>query len=112
MEPKTITLLIGEITADYAGKTLEVIDGTTGEVGSAQFFVAALGASSYAFADASFTQECIRLDRFAHARSSDRRSRGPSQSGRGCIHPYTYCRRKLVISRPSRFVSLVCSWKI
>jgi transposase len=31
---------------DYAGTTLEVIDGTTGEVIAAQLFVATLGASS------------------------------------------------------------------
>jgi hypothetical protein len=37
---------------DYAGTTLDVIDGTTGEVRTAQLFVAALGASSYAYADA------------------------------------------------------------
>ena len=41
---------------DYAGKTLEVIDGTTGEVRPAQLFVAVVGASSYTYAEASFTQ--------------------------------------------------------
>jgi transposase len=33
-----------------------VIDGTTGEVPNAQLFVAALGASSYAWADDTWTQ--------------------------------------------------------
>jgi transposase len=42
--------------SDYAGRTVEVIDGTTGEVRRAQIFVAALGASSYTYAEASWTQ--------------------------------------------------------
>ncbi len=51
------THVAGErLFVDYAGKTLEVIDGTTGEVRSAQLFVACLGASNYTFAEASFTQ--------------------------------------------------------
>jgi transposase len=38
----------GERTfVDYAGTTLEVVDGTTGEVRACQLFVAALGASNY-----------------------------------------------------------------
>jgi transposase len=41
---------------DYAGTTLDVIDGTTGEVLNAQLFVAALGASSYTWAEATWTQ--------------------------------------------------------
>jgi transposase len=41
---------------DYAGTTLEVIDGTTGEVRTAQLFVAALGASSLTYAEATWTQ--------------------------------------------------------
>jgi transposase len=41
---------------DYAGTTLEVIDGTTGEIIAAQLFVATLGASSYTYAEATFTQ--------------------------------------------------------
>jgi hypothetical protein len=32
-----------------------------------QLFVAVLGASSYTYGDASFTQESLRLDRLAHA---------------------------------------------
>ena len=35
---------------DYAGTTMEVIDGLTGEVLNAQLFVAVLGASSYTWA--------------------------------------------------------------
>jgi transposase len=41
---------------DYAGTTLPVIDGATGEVRTAQLFVAALGASSYTYAEATWTQ--------------------------------------------------------
>ena len=35
---------------DYAGQTMEVIDGVTGEVRPAQIFVAALGASNFTYA--------------------------------------------------------------
>src|SRR5688572_13567193 len=41
---------------DYAGTRLQVFDATTGEVLTAELFVAALGASSYTFADATWTQ--------------------------------------------------------
>jgi transposase len=41
---------------DYAGTTLAVIDGLTGEVLTAQLFVAVLGASSLTYADATWTQ--------------------------------------------------------
>ena len=41
---------------DYAGTTMEVIDGATGEVLKAQLFVAVLGASSYTYAEATWTQ--------------------------------------------------------
>ena len=41
---------------DYAGTTLEVIDGATGEVITAQLFVAALGASNQTYAEATWTQ--------------------------------------------------------
>jgi transposase len=41
---------------DYAGTTLEVIDPSTGEVMTAQLFVAALGASSYTYAESTWTQ--------------------------------------------------------
>ena len=51
------THVAGErLFVDYAGKTLELIDGTTGEVGPAQLFVASLGASSLTYAEASLTQ--------------------------------------------------------
>lgn len=41
---------------DYAGATVEVVDGLTGEVRAAQVFVATLGASSYTYAEATWTQ--------------------------------------------------------
>jgi len=42
---------------DYAGQTLPVIDGRTGEIRHAQLFVAVLGASNYTFAEATWTQQ-------------------------------------------------------
>jgi transposase len=48
----------GERTfVDYAGTTLEVVDGTTGEVRTCPLFVAVLGASNYTYAEATFTQQ-------------------------------------------------------
>lgn len=41
---------------DYAGTTLTVIDASTGEARRAQLFVAVLGASSYVYAEATWTQ--------------------------------------------------------
>ncbi len=41
---------------DYAGATMEVIDGLTGEIREACVFVATLGASSYTYAEATWTQ--------------------------------------------------------
>jgi transposase len=45
-----------KIFVDYAGATLEVIDGLTGEIRQAQIFVAVLGASSYTYAEATWSQ--------------------------------------------------------
>jgi hypothetical protein len=45
-----------KLFVNYAGTTLEVIDGTTGEVLNVQLFVAAPGASSYTWAEATWTQ--------------------------------------------------------
>ncbi len=41
---------------DYAGQTMPVVDPETGEERQAQVFVAVLGASSYTFAEATWTQ--------------------------------------------------------
>lgn len=46
-----------KLFVDYAGQTARVVDRTTGEVREAQVFVAALGASSYTFAEATWTQD-------------------------------------------------------
>jgi transposase len=49
--------LAGErMFVDYAGTTLAVMDGLTGEVMTAQLFVAVLGASSLTYAEATWTQ--------------------------------------------------------
>ena len=42
---------------DYAGQTAGVVDRATGEVREAQIFIAALGASSYTYAEATWTQQ-------------------------------------------------------
>jgi transposase len=47
----------GERTfVDYAGPTIDVVDVATGEVRDAQVFIGALGASSYFYAEATWTQ--------------------------------------------------------
>ena len=47
----------GEILfVDYAGHTIPVVSGSTGEVRFAQIFVAVLGASNYTFAEATWGQ--------------------------------------------------------
>ena len=45
-----------KLFVDWAGQTVPVIDRTTGEVRAAQVFVAVLGASSYTYAEATWTQ--------------------------------------------------------
>jgi transposase len=51
------THVAGEkLFVDYAGTTIDVHDAATGEIGAAQLFVAALGASSFTFAEATWTQ--------------------------------------------------------
>lgn len=45
-----------KLFVDYAGLTLKIIDSSTGEERSAQVFVATLGASSYTYAEATWTQ--------------------------------------------------------
>jgi transposase len=41
---------------DFAGHTMEVVDGATGEIRAAEVFVAVLGASNYLYAEATWTQ--------------------------------------------------------
>ncbi|WP_025127166.1 IS21 family transposase [Pseudomonas sp. PH1b] len=45
-----------KLFVDYAGQTAPVIDRQTGEICQAQIFVAVLGASSYTFAEATWSQ--------------------------------------------------------
>jgi transposase len=45
-----------KLFVDFAGHTMEVFDGTTGEVRRAEIFVAVLGASSFIYAEATWSQ--------------------------------------------------------
>jgi transposase len=45
-----------KLFVDYAGQTVPVIDPTTGEIRNAQIFIAVLGASSYTYAEATWSQ--------------------------------------------------------
>lgn len=45
-----------KLFVDYSGHTMEVTDGLTGELLTAQIFFAVLGASNYTYAEATFTQ--------------------------------------------------------
>ena len=45
-----------KLFVDYSGKTLSVLDPSTGESRTAQLFVAVLGASNYTYAEATWTQ--------------------------------------------------------
>ena len=44
---------------DYAGQTIGVTDGSTGEVREAQVFVAVLGASNYTYLEATWSQQPV-----------------------------------------------------
>ncbi|MDU8242813.1 IS21-like element ISPsy40 family transposase, partial [Pseudomonas syringae pv. actinidiae] len=46
-----------KLFVDYAGQTAPIIDRSTGEIRQAQIFVAVLGASSYTFAEATWSQK-------------------------------------------------------
>lgn len=45
-----------KVFVDYAGQTIDVVDPATGEVRDAQLFVGVLGASSFLYAEATWTQ--------------------------------------------------------
>ena len=54
------THIAGEkLFVDYAGTTIDIFDAETGEVHACQLFVAALGGSSYTYAEATRTQALI-----------------------------------------------------
>jgi transposase len=46
-----------KLFVDYSGHTMEVVDGATGEVQTAQIFVAVMGASHYVYVEATSTQK-------------------------------------------------------
>lgn len=46
-----------KLFVDYAGQPVPIVDPATGEITQAQIFIAALGASSYTFAEASASQD-------------------------------------------------------
>jgi transposase len=48
-----------KLFVDYAGTTIDVVDATTGELHACQLFVAALGASSFTYAEATRTQTLV-----------------------------------------------------
>ena len=56
-----------QLFVDYAGRTVALVDGSTGELRTAQVFVAVLGASNYTYAEASWTLSLAGLDRLARA---------------------------------------------
>lgn len=45
-----------KLFVDYAGQTVPIVNGSTGEVRKAQIFVAVLGASNYTYCEATWTQ--------------------------------------------------------
>ncbi len=45
-----------KLFVDYAGQTVPIVNGDTGEITTAQIFVAVLGASNYTFCEATWTQ--------------------------------------------------------
>jgi transposase len=45
-----------KVFVDYSGKKIPIVDRKTGEIREAEIFVAVLGASSYTFAEATWTQ--------------------------------------------------------
>jgi transposase len=45
-----------KVFVDYSGKKISIVDPTTGEVRDAEIFIAVLGASSYTYAEATWTQ--------------------------------------------------------
>lgn len=45
-----------KVFVDYSGKKIPIVDRKTGEIREAEIFVAVLGASSFTFAEATWTQ--------------------------------------------------------
>jgi transposase len=65
------THIAGEkLFVDFAGRNGEVVDGRTGEIIAVQIFVAVLGASSFTYAEATWSQKLPnRISRMLTARS-------------------------------------------
>ncbi len=80
---------------DYAGQTVEIVDGRTGEVREAQVFVAAMGASSYTYAEATWTQSLPALGRQKAPAPSETEPPAAAGSGpiRGHSPSWAACRR-------------------
>jgi len=51
-----------KVFVDYSGKKIPIVDRKTGEIREAEIFVAVLGASSFTYAEATWTQNAPRLD--------------------------------------------------
>ena len=69
------------VFVDFTGHTMEVIDGANGEIHRAEVFVAVLGASSYVFAQATWTQSLpTDCGSRQHAGVHRRRSRARSSA--------------------------------
>jgi hypothetical protein len=66
----------GRLMVDYAGKTLEVIDGATGEAHGAQLFVAVLASSNYTFKRTGGNP--LFMTSIAHLARQDARARTPA----------------------------------
>jgi len=47
-----------KVFVDYSGKKLPIVDRKTGEIREVEIFVGVLGASSYTFAEVTWTQTC------------------------------------------------------
>ena len=45
-----------KVFVDYSGKKISIVNPVTGEIHEAELFVAVLGASSYTYAEATWTQ--------------------------------------------------------
>jgi transposase len=46
-----------KLFVDYAGQTVPIVDGNTGEISNAQVFIAVMGASNYTYAEATSSQQ-------------------------------------------------------
>lgn len=77
-----------KLFVDYAGQSIPVVNSHSGEVQAAAIFIAVLGASSYTYAEATWTQSLPGLDGFPCTRLGRHRwgarDRGARQPQSGC----------------------------